>query len=162
VRFDEKHNEYYLDLRLRKGTTLSLNAYHCPICGGVASESKRADVFATLSDDELRRVNALISNLATVEDIERSLGAPDREDSIRLPQDFGLARPRTGERESGRIRVLTYTRLSETADVQFTVYSNGELQRVTTPKYVGPPVTTEDSKRRRRSSRAREPRRRRA
>lgn len=136
VRYDDEYNEFYLDLRLPKGTKLSLVVYHCLMCGGVASDSKRDKVFATPSDQELVRLNALTSKLRTVPDIARSLGPPDRDETVQLPADFTSSKQRT--QASRTIRVLTYERLSKTADLQFTVYANGKIDAITTPKYVGP------------------------
>ena len=137
VRFDAESNEYYFDHRLPTGTTLSIVLYHCPMCGGVASESQRDKLFAPVSDDEVRRLDSLIHDIQTVQDIERSLGAPDDDKTIRPPSDFGITQPQKDQPETGSVRVLKYNRLSETADVQFTVYSNSKIESVIAPKYVG-------------------------
>jgi len=109
------------------------------MCGGVASESQRDKFFATVSDDEVRRLDSLIHHIQTVQDLERSLGAPDDDKTMRLPSDFGVTQPQKDQPETGPVRVLTYNRLSETADVQFTVYSNNKIEGVIAPKYVGAP-----------------------
>jgi hypothetical protein len=137
VRFDSECNEYYFDHTMPSGTTVSMVLYHCPMCGGVASESQRDKLFATVTDDEARRLNALIHDVRTVQDIERLLGAPDDDETMHPPSDFGVIQPKSGEAETGPIRVLDYTRLSTTADVQFAVYSNGEIKWMIAPKYVG-------------------------
>lgn len=137
VRFDAQYNEYYFDHSLSSGTTVSIVLYHCPMCGGVASKSRRDESFANLSEQESLRVNALIHNLKTIEDIERSLGAPDMEETFRPPADFGLVQPGTSRPETGSVRLLTYNRLSKTADVQFTVYSNNKIERAIVPKNIG-------------------------
>jgi hypothetical protein len=137
VRFDAEYNEYYFDHRSPTGTTVSIVLYHCPMCGGVASESKRSESLANVSEQEALRIEALIRDLHTVQDIESSLGVPDADETVRPPAEFGLVQPGTGELETGFVRVITYSRLSETADVQFTVYSNGKIEVVVLPKYVG-------------------------
>jgi hypothetical protein len=129
IKFRPEVNEYHFERRLATGTTISTVLYHCPMCGGVASESQRHKLFAVVSDEEHRRLESLIGDLKTVQDIERSLGVPNDDQTIRPPVDFGVIQPRTGKPEPGPIRVLTYTRLSETADVQFTVYSNSRKHR---------------------------------
>ena len=137
VRFDEEYNEYYFDLTLSKGTPLCLLIYHCPMCGGVASESKREDVFAIVTEEERFRVNALIRGLKTVEAIIGAFGPPDSDSTFRLPEDFPITPPGTDLPETEPVRQLTYEHLSGTADVQFTVYSNGKIEGGITRKYLG-------------------------
>lgn len=139
VRFDTQFNEYYFDHKLPSGATFSMLLYHCPMCGGVASESKRSQSFATLTEEEILRVDTLIHDLQTVQDIDRALGTPDRDETFRALEEFGLVQPETGQPETGSVRTLTYTRLSQTADVQFTVYSNSKIDRAIYPKFVGAP-----------------------
>src|SRR5580700_10779365 len=45
-----------------------IGSYHCPFCGGTASESKRATLFAVVSDAEAKRLNALIGEIKTLDD----------------------------------------------------------------------------------------------
>jgi len=140
VRFDEEYNEYYFDLTLSKGTPLCLLIYHCPMCGGVASESKREDVFAIVTEEERFRVNALIRGFKTVEDIVSTFGPPDRDSTFQLPEDLPAAMltiPGTDLQQAGPLRQLTYEQLSGTADVQFTIYSNGKVEGLIFPKYLG-------------------------
>lgn len=140
VRFDAQEGQYYFDLRLQAGTTLSLVVYHCPMCGGVASKANLEDAFAVVPDDEIVRLDAKIRDFRTAQEVVHSLGVPDRDEIVNLAIDFPLVRPQTGEPEPGPVRVLTYEQLSETADVQFMIYSNGEVERVISPKYIAPPV----------------------
>lgn len=137
VRFDAQYNEYYFDHKLPAGATVSMVLYHCPMCGGVASQSRRDESFASLSQEEASRLQALIGDVNSVQEIERSLGAPDLDKTVRPPAELGLTQPRTKAPETKSIRVLTYNRLSKTADVQFIVYSNNKIERAITPKYLG-------------------------
>lgn len=131
VKFDSKLNEYSLEIRLPKGTALSIVLYHCPRCGGVASKSKRNQLFLKPSAKEVRRLESMVRNLKTIDDIRRSLGTPDAAETIRLPSDFRL---RGRERKVRAVKVLTYTKLSRTADLQFTVYSHNSIEGVIAPK----------------------------
>ena len=123
VRRDTQTAEYYLDHLLPDGATLSIRLYHCPICGGVASASKRDEYFADLSDSELRRIASELGHLTTLRQIEGQLGAPDLEEKPAA---------------QGAIRSLIYKRLSKTADVRFDVLSTGEVERSITPKHIKP------------------------
>jgi hypothetical protein len=135
VKFDAELNEYCFEHKLSMGTKVVMMFYHCPMCGGVASESQRQKLFAIVSDDEVCRLDSLIGNIEVVSDIERVLNAPDDDEAINLPADVGAIQRQAGELEARPIRVLTYSRLSETADVQFTVYSNGKIEKVIAPKH---------------------------
>ena len=122
VRFDEQVNEYYFDHRLPTGETISMRLLHCPVCGGLASESKRDQLFASLSEDEMQRIHERLGNYSSVADVERALGAPDLDQK--------------GSPDSRVIRILTYKKLSETADVQFSVYADGRIEGAIAPKQV--------------------------
>jgi hypothetical protein len=148
VSFEPELKEYRFEHTSRMGAIVPMILYHCPNCGGVASESRRDMFFAVVTDAELKRLQSLIRALKTVQEIEHLLGAPDR-DHTYPPFSPELAhylvQPQTGDPETGPFRVLTYTRLSETAQVQFTVFSNNEVRGGISPKYIGPPGLTWDS-----------------
>ena len=113
---------------------------HCPMCGGVVSRrSTKDDFLAALSRDEIRRLDALTSDFHTIQDVERALGTPDTEETVPVQEDFGLVQPGTGEKETRSIRVLTYARLSEQANVQFILYSNNQIDKAIYPKLTGVP-----------------------
>jgi hypothetical protein len=153
VKFDAELNEYSFEITLPGGTMISINIYHCPLCGGVASESKRDELFDVVTEEEVLRLERIINKLATVEDIESSLGPPDSDRTYHMPSDYLPVKLR----EAGPIRQMDFTHLSETADVQFNVYSNNEITRAIVPKYVGArhPSAGSAPKRRRRPSRSR-------
>lgn len=144
VKFDAELNEYSFEHYLANGTKVSMLIYHCPMCGGVASESRRRNLFANISDEEVLRLEALYGKIETFEDIERNLGTPDKDETYRPAPDVVVTQPRTGKRETGQIRVLTYVRLSETADLQFSIYSDGTVESVLAPKHIGrgAPIST--------------------
>jgi len=124
LRFDAQFNEYFFDHKLPDGETLSIRLTHCPVCGGITSKSKRGQFFADLSDDELKRIHEQVGKYKSAEDITRALGAPDTDEN--------------GDAQSRTVRVLTYKKLSKTADVRFTVYQDGRIEGAIAPKYRGP------------------------
>lgn len=123
LRFEAQFNEYFFDHKLADGETLSIRLTHCPVCGGVTSKSKRDQFFVELSDDEMQRIHERLGKYKSVEDITRALGAPDMDEN--------------GDARSRSIRVLTYKKLSKTADVRFTVYQDGRIEGAMAPKYLG-------------------------
>jgi hypothetical protein len=150
IRFDAELNEYSFEHTLPGGSTVSMMIYHCPMCGGVASDSKRDKLFAEVPKKEALRLKAIIDDLKTVQDIESTLGAADEDATYWPPSDFVVLPPRSGMRETKSIRVLNFTRLSDTADVQFSVYSNGEMEWVIAGKYLGGSGPAADLTRKRR------------
>ncbi len=135
VKFDSECNEYFFEHQLPSGTMLSISLYHCPMCGGVASESKRDELFVRLSDEEALRIDELMQGASTLEDIQRLLGPPDSDEVLHPPADVRIVQPGTSNIEAGALRVLEYNRLSESGDVQFTIYSNGKIVRFISPKH---------------------------
>lgn len=129
-KFDEELSEYSLDLPLGEDRTLSIHIYHCPMCGGVASQSERPKLVVKITDSEVTRLDTLISNLATIDDVQHHLGAPDQDRALPAQQSLGIL-------EVAPIRSITYTRLSETADLHFNVYADGRIDKVIVPKYLG-------------------------
>ena len=121
LRFDAQFNEYFLDHQLPDGETLSIRLTHCPICGGVTSKSKRGEFFADLSDDEMQRIHEQVRKYKSADDITRALGTPDTDEK--------------GDARSRILRVLTYKKLSKTADIRFTVNQDGSIESAIAPKY---------------------------
>lgn len=134
IKHDSELDEYYFEHKTRDGSLVKLLIYHCPMCGGVASRSLRPQRFEQVSEAEVTRIQGLIRGISTVADIERILGKPDADEAFIPAAEMGLLKPGTNEPEEGPIRAITYARLSETADVQFTVFSNQEVQSAIIPK----------------------------
>jgi hypothetical protein len=153
LRFDPILNEYSFQFDLPSGTRMTLILSHCPRCGGVASASDRDKFFALVSAAESSRLKAITDKLTNVQKIERTLGASDEDRAYMPIPEFAEMQPRSGRREMKKIRVMYYTRLSETADVHFKVYSNGEVERLILPKYLGHKRQPPRSARKRRSGR---------
>lgn len=112
VRFDESTGEY----EFVTSSGGKLNIYHCPFCGGAMPRSRRAELFAYVSDAEVARLDDLTRNLRSVDEAMRALGPPDTDMAAGLRE-----RTPTRGRRPPRVashRVLTFSRLSDTADVQ--------------------------------------------
>ncbi len=112
--------------------------YHCPWCGGVAPESKRRSLFATISIDESERLQRLTTGLKTVEEAIAALGQPDEDD----PQGTTTKTPGT-ETATPRLttcRMLTFRRLSETAEVDLIDYGPEGLSFSFRGKFLGKPA----------------------
>ena len=112
VRFDESMGEY--EFITPSGG--KLNIYHCPFCGGPMPRSRRAELFAYISEAEVARLDELTRNLASVDEAVRVLGPPET-DLAAGRRERNPARGRRPPRIES-YRVLTFSRLSDTADVQ--------------------------------------------
>jgi hypothetical protein len=128
IKFDEEVNEYSFE---DKSVNASVVIYHCPFCGGVASESKRGDLFAKVSPREAGRVGALIRHLDTAEGIEAALGKPDKI-SIhnRQPEEIAMLQ----KMASSPVHQWSFKRLSRTANVEFSIYPDGKVEGAIVPK----------------------------
>ena len=163
LKFDPIFNEYSFEFTVARGSKLTLLLYHCPRCGVVASASDRAKFFAVVSAAELARLKAITGKLRTVQKIETTLGAADEDRAYNPLPDWLEIQPRSGKRETKPIRLMYYRRLSDSADVHFKIYSNGEVEPSIMPKYLGvaPNSARSPRKRQGRSSRSRSTRTRR-
>jgi hypothetical protein len=126
--FDETTNEYHFEFQHPSGARVSVVIFHCPFCGGAAPESKRPELFASLSSEEKLRLECTVQEIRTLKDVERTLGKPDIEKAIFFPTELGSLRDRAtvGEREP--IRTLIFTQKSDVANIHVTVYSNDEVE----------------------------------
>ena len=115
--FDEQTNEYHF--LTQKGSQLSI--YHCPFCGGTMPRSKSHELFAHISEAEVERLDKLTRPLTSVEDAVRVFGPPERD----TPKGLRVRTPAKGRRPPriASYRVLTFTHLSDTAEVELTDYS---------------------------------------
>lgn len=141
--FDEALNEYNLAHHRPTGANgagapvAQSRIYHCPWCGGVAPKSKRATLFAHLTDAERSRLHDLTAAIRTIADAVAKLGPPDHD----LHQGFRRMTPASDTKpaEEKSYRVIRYTKLSETADVRFTdLGPDRDVWLTLESKYVGP------------------------
>jgi len=135
--FDHVFNEYSFEFTTPSGSKGHQIIWHCPRCGGVASQSDRDMFFATVPAAEFGRLRGLSKKLNTVQKIEKALGAPDEDRAYKPNPDYTDIQPKSGKPETKKVRVMYYTRLSDTADVHFKIYSNGEVQPAMAPKHLG-------------------------
>lgn len=142
--FDTMHNEYHIEHSSSCGGECSpgkgyLLIYHCPFCGGAAPESKRPTLFTSFTPEEQGRLFGLFEGMQTLQEVIAALGSPDEEKkrglTIQKPEKDGQAPTMQ------RFRLLRYTRLSDTADVEVYVDPNQEdVQVMLMGKYIGPPI----------------------
>jgi hypothetical protein len=150
VRFDESTGEY--EFITPSGG--KLNIYHCPFCGGVMPRSKRADLFAYISEAEVRRLDELTGNLFSVDEAVRVLGAPERDMAAGMRERTPARNRRPPSVAS--YRVLTFSRLSDTADVQLTDCGPQGIRFSYMGKYLGPKKRPQNNRMQRtRSAKAR-------
>ena len=74
--FDESVNEYHFTYKYRDRDA-QLMIYHCPWCGGMASDSHRASLFHDLNSDSCDETRQKIAACKTLDDVISILGAPD-------------------------------------------------------------------------------------
>lgn len=112
--FDELVNEYQFRHFNSGGMSV---IRHCPWCGGAAPESKRDSLFAHITHAERERLEALAEDVKTVADVLARFGSPDSD----LANGYSTSSAPSDTKPSvvSSHRVLRYTKLSETADVDF-------------------------------------------
>jgi len=131
IRLDEATGEYQF-ITPRGG---ALTIYHCPFCGGVMPRSRRADLFAYITEAELQRLDRLTRDIKTVDDAVRALGRPDRD----TPGGLRVRTPAKGRRPPhvASCRVLTFTSVSDTADVDLADWGPEGIRFSFRGKYLG-------------------------
>ncbi len=132
VSFDESVNEYQIDDRDGGHRVI----YHCFFCGGAAPKSKRARLFATIPRDEVERLRDLATGCATLDDVIRKFGEPNDD----MAEGHGdMTRETDGKPPTVKYyRVLRYSNLSETAEVDFVDYGPSRGVRTSFHgKYIG-------------------------
>jgi hypothetical protein len=146
--YDAQLNEYNFEFTDPCGVgtcdagNASLRIYHCPFCGGAAPASKRELLFAIVTPDEESRLHDLFGSIKTLDEAIQAFGPPDRDDPHGLTnkQPEGEGTAPTVE----SFRTLTYSRLSDTADVHLTETRTGSARFWLQGKYVGRPVDAND------------------
>jgi len=126
LNYDRELREFYLtDARGGKYAI-----YCCPSCGGRTPPSLRDQHFARIPDSELDRLFDMVHGLQSEDDVLQALGQPDEE-----LEGGVISQQQNGE--PGRTvlhRVLVYERLSDTADLQVSVFGSGKTEFAFAPK----------------------------
>jgi len=134
IKFDEHLNEFHI-IYFVNGSEGYLLIRHCPCCGGKAPESRRASLFAAISVQELSRLAELTTPLKRLNDVITAFGDPDRDEEAGLM----ITRPESEGRppETQVYHTLTYSALSEVADVRVAVYHDERVVFTFSGKYIG-------------------------
>jgi hypothetical protein len=139
IRFNAKFNEYYIAGGTTEEDRVEVIIYHCPFCGGAAPESKRGEYFTDVPEQEARRLWTLLGGVKSVEDAFRVLGAPDVDAPYQVPDGWPKQTKERDGKQYEATRYLTYSKLSEVAEVQITVYANNLLEATIAGKFRGAP-----------------------
>jgi hypothetical protein len=126
IGYDAELNEYYIRGRNGRGRIL---IYHCLFCGGRTPKSRRAALFAHVTQAERTRIWGIVQNLQTLPAVLATLGPLD------LDQPIGGSTTLPGE--GGRTdfcRTLTYEGLSTTVDLKVSVHPDGTIGFMYWPK----------------------------
>lgn len=129
IEFDEKLNEYHI-----LGTNgAQIMIYHCPFCGGRTPRSHRDELFMHITHAETERLKDLTRDLKTLDDVLNAFGSPDFDSptGCSVTKDDSTGRPKTTY-----YRQLTFTGLSDTANVDAVVGLNNQVQFSFMPKHV--------------------------
>jgi hypothetical protein len=145
--YDAKLNEYNFEYASPSGDGMceagkaSLRIYHCPFCGGAAPESKRALLFSVISPEEERRLYKLLGSIKTLDEAVQVFGPPDDDYPHGLREEHPEQEGTAPTVEN--FRVLRYSGLSDTADVNIAESRSGGVHFWMQGKYLGPPSDAE-------------------
>lgn len=116
--FDAQTNEYHLVYGDENQGIMVF--YYCPFCGGRLPDSRRHRLFARITQAEATRLRTLIEGIRTIEDACRILGEPDTD----LAQGETHMTPESASEPTqvDSYRTIRYSKLSDTAVVEFTDY----------------------------------------
>lgn len=129
--FDVALNEYHFTFRFGDRDA-KMMIYHCPWCGGVASNSHRASLFCDLNNGACREVIAKTKSCVSLEDVIQILGEPDNDEFtvIRHVESSDNA-PR-----ADRVRRITFNNLYDDLNVSFIQQIDGTLSQCFVPKHL--------------------------
>lgn len=137
IRYDPELNEYSIIYSWGAEGYGSMCIYHCPFCGGRTPESRREDLFTAVPESEYERLRALTTGIKSVDDAIRILGNPTRDEPSTLPPGYTAPTDRDGK-STWPVRALTWSDLSDVAEIQVCVLADNSTQVTCGPKYTGP------------------------
>ncbi|QND60560.1 hypothetical protein [Mesorhizobium huakuii] len=127
--FDAELNEYHIVGTAQQQVLI----YHCIFCGGQTPASRRDELFMHVTREEFERLRKTTSGLNTLEDVVGTLGPPDFDH----PAGFSSTEPvGLGPRRTTDFRQMTFSSLSDTANVHVAIGLNDKVQFSFTPKPV--------------------------
>jgi hypothetical protein len=133
IEFDARLNEFNFVQADGK-----FRIYHCPFCGGKAPESVRATLFTQVPREEHERLFRIADAWKNLAEVVASIGPPDRD----APMGSWSGQPeRDGQApQTSAYRRLTYTNLSNSADLHFDLHPDGRVASYSVSgKYLGTP-----------------------
>ena len=127
--FDESVHEYHFSYKFRDRDA-KLMIYHCPWCGGVASDSHRGSLFQDLNSDSCDEICQKTASCKTLDDVISILGAPDEDEftAIKHKGKDDLS-PRVD-----RVRRITFHNLYDEMSVSFEQLMGGSIGQMFVPK----------------------------
>ena len=135
--FDPVVNEYGLQRDTPWGKATHVIRY-CLWCGGRAPKSKRDQLFVKVDYVEIHRLTLMCAGINTFKDAMDRFGLPETDRS----DGAGTLSPTAdGAAEYTPHRVLTYEKLSDTADVWVTQRAGDIVSVSFGGKFIGPPVS---------------------
>ncbi len=107
--------------------------YHCPWCGGVASDSHQKSLFFELNEDACTEFEQIIRSCKTIDEVIAIFGQPDEDELtvIRFNEKPGMS-PRTD-----RIRLVTFQQIHPEMSVSIAQQIDGTLSLSFSPKPIG-------------------------
>jgi hypothetical protein len=133
--FDEQTSEYQFIYQEPDCDGRSmLIIYHCPFCGGKASESKRHLLFAAISRDEEERLAQLLSPIKTMQQAIDAFGPPQM-DSFCVMRETRRDNP-SNPPMAQRCREILYKGLSDVADVRIRELPDGRVSFTLQGKHI--------------------------
>lgn len=130
IRFVPELNEYHIEYKTPKGDSASILILHCIFCGGAMPQSKRNQLFESIPAAEQTRLQHVVKQLGTLDDVQRVMGAPDIDESIPAELQIG----NVGPGAVAPTRSLTYSGVSEVADIHISVLPDGNVRALILPK----------------------------
>jgi hypothetical protein len=133
IEFDVRLNEFNF---IHAGGKFRI--YHCPFCGGKAPESVRATLFSRVSRDEQERLFRIADAFKTFDEVVALIGHPDVD--VPMGSWAGTPQPDDEAPRTSAFRHVTYSKLSESADLHFDLHPDGRVASYSVSgRYLGTP-----------------------
>ncbi|MBI2899851.1 MAG: hypothetical protein HYY17_06685 [Planctomycetes bacterium] len=133
LRYDERLNEYHLVWESDDKTRRTMIVRYCPFCAIRMPESKRGELFHTVSEDEAAAVRLRIGGATTEAEIVAALGPPDR--VLELDQIHGGTWWEGFEAPAFKtVKQLDWLNLGRTIVFTLQVDADGKIQWIFGPK----------------------------